>query len=49
MNKKFGKGVSYLRDISSYVQKNVKPEEIEKTLNTIENLKKYFKDYKFEY
>lgn len=44
MNEKFGKGITYLREISSYVQKNIKQEEVEKILKTVERLKKYFKN-----
>lgn len=47
MNEKFGKGIAYLRDISSYVQKNVTQKEIDEILDTIEKLKDYFQDYKF--
>lgn len=47
MNKKFGKGITYLRDISSYAQKNATQKDIDEILDTIKKLKDYFKDYKF--
>ena len=42
MNEKFGKGITYLRDISEYAQKNVNEEVIKEVLNVIEKVREYF-------
>ena len=39
---KFGKGVSYARDICKYAQENVTEEKIQEILETIEKIKTYF-------
>lgn len=42
MIEKFGKGVSYARDICKYAQENVTEEKIQEILETIEKIKTYF-------
>ena len=42
MNEKFGKGITYLRDISEYAQKNANEEVIKEVLNVIEKVREYF-------
>lgn len=44
MKEKFGKGIKYLRDINEYIEKNVTEEDKKKVLDTIEKLKRYFKE-----
>lgn len=48
MNEKFGKGITYLRDICSYAQENVKQKDIDEILDTIRKLKNYFENYKLD-
>lgn len=48
MTEKFGKGISYFRDISAYAQKNVNDKEIEEVLEVIEKVKQYFKKQNIE-
>ena len=45
MTEKFGKGITYLREISEYAKKNSNEEEIQKVLDTIEKIKTYFKEH----
>ena len=42
MIEKFGKGVSYLRDICEYAKQSVTDEEIQKILETINKIKAFF-------
>lgn len=48
MNEKFGKGVGYLKEISSYAQENITPEGIDEIIKTVQKAKEYFRNYKFE-
>ena len=43
MVEKFGKGISYLRDICKYAQENVTKEQLDEVLETIELVKKAYK------
>lgn len=45
MTEKFGKGITYLRDISEYAQKNVNKTDIQEVLNVIEKTKNYFEKH----
>ena len=45
MTEKFGKGITYLREISEYAKKNSNEEQIQKVLDTIEKIKTYFKEH----
>lgn len=45
MLEKFGKGVSYLRDISAYAQENSNKEGISNILNSIEKIRKYYNEH----
>ena len=45
MIEKFGKGVSYLRDISSYAQDNIIEDKIKEVLAVIKKVKEYFDNY----
>ena len=42
MNEKFGKGISYLREISEYCIKNCTSEDVSKVLDVISSVKNYF-------
>ena len=42
MTEKFGKGITHLREISEYAQKNSNEENINKILNVIEKIRQYF-------
>ena len=42
MNEKFGSGISYLRDISSYARQNATEENIAKVLEAVRKIKAYF-------
>ena len=44
MTEKFGKGITYLREISDYSQKNSNESNIKEVLNIIEKIKKYFNE-----
>lgn len=44
MSEKFGKGISYLRDISSYAKENATKEDVEKVLKVVEEVRKIFKE-----
>ncbi|MCI8290772.1 MAG: HIT family hydrolase [Clostridia bacterium] len=48
MSEKFGKGITYLRDISSYAQENTTKEERDEIIDVVQKAKEYFKNYKFE-
>lgn len=48
MTEKFGKGITYLRAISEYAQKNVNEEQIKEVLNVVEKIRKYFKEQFFK-
>lgn len=45
MTEKFGKGVSYLRDISAYSQENVNKDKIKEVLKVIREVKEYFDEH----
>lgn len=45
MTEKFGKGITYLREISEYAQKNSNEDNIKKCLNVVEKIKQYFKEH----
>lgn len=45
MSEKFGKGVTYLRDISEYAQKNVTEEKIKEVLDIIKKIREYFETH----
>lgn len=45
MTEKFGKGITYLRDISSYAQKNANKEDIKEILDCIEKIREYFEQH----
>ena len=45
MNEKFGKGITYLRAISEYAQKNINEDGTKEVLNVIEKTRKYFNKY----
>lgn len=42
MKEKFGKGISYLRDISSYAKENSNADNIEKVLKVVEEVRNIF-------
>lgn len=42
MNEKFGKGVSYLRDICEYAKQNATDDDISEILKTIEKIKRLY-------
>lgn len=42
MTEKFGKGITYLRDICEYSQKNATAKDKEEILKTIEKIRKYY-------
>ena len=44
IKEKFGKGIKYLRDINEYIKENVTEDDKKKVLDTIEKLKRYFKE-----
>lgn len=44
IKEKFGKGIKYLRDINEYIIQNVTEKDKEKVLDTINKLKRYFKE-----
>ena len=44
MKEKFGKGIKFLRDINEYVINNTTDKEKKEVLDTVEKLKKYFKE-----
>lgn len=44
MQEKFGKGITYLRDINEYATQNATEKDKEQVLQTVEILKKYFKN-----
>ena len=44
IKEKFGKGIKYLRDINEWIIQNVTEKDKEKVLNTINKLKRYFKE-----
>jgi len=43
MIKKFGKGITYIRDICSYARDNATIEDKKEILNTIEKIQEYIK------
>ena len=45
MTEKFGKGITYLRDISEYTQKNASEVDVKEVLNVVENIRKYFEKH----
>ena len=45
MTEKFGKGITYLREISEYAKNNVTKEKINKILNVIEKVRVYFQEH----
>lgn len=45
MTEKFGKGITYLKDISEYAQKNVNEENIKEVLKVVEEIRKYFEEH----
>ena len=45
MTRKFGKGITYLRDISAYVQEYATKEDRNKVLEVIEMVKEYFENH----
>lgn len=45
MTEKFGKGITYLREISEYAQKNSNEDNIKNVLNVVEKIKQYFKEH----
>ena len=45
MTEKFGKGITYLREISEYAQKNSNEDSIKNVLNVVEKIKQYFKEH----
>ncbi len=45
MTEKFGKGITYLREISEYAQKNSNEDNIKNVLNVVEKIKQYFKQH----
>ncbi len=45
MTEKFGKGTSYMREISEYAKKNCEEENIQKVLDTIKKIKEYFAEH----
>lgn len=44
MKEKFGKGIKYLRDINEYVVQNATEKDKQEALDTIEQLKVYFRN-----
>jgi hypothetical protein len=44
MIEKFGKGVSYLRDICEYAKQTVSSDDIQEILKTIEEIKDAYKE-----
>ena len=45
MKEKFGKGITYLREISEFAQNNVNENGINEILSVIEKIKKYFEEH----
>ena len=45
MTEKFGKGISYLREISEYAKKNCKEKNIQEVLDTTKKIKEYFTEH----
>ena len=45
MVEKFGKGISYLRDISQYAKENANEETIAQVLSIVDNVRKYFQEH----
>ena len=49
MNEKFGKGITYLRDINDYCCSNMTQENVDEVLEVVPKVKKYFKEHYKEY
>lgn len=47
MIEKYGKGITYLRDISKYVQENATEKDINETLMVADKVRNYFKNINF--
>ena len=45
MTEKFGKGISYLREISEYAKRNCSEENVQKVLDVIKKIKEYFAEH----
>lgn len=45
MTERFGKGITYLRDISKYAQRNASEEDIKEVLNVVGKIKQYFEEH----
>lgn len=45
MTEKFGKGITYLRDISSYAQQNSNEGNVKKVLDVVSKVRKYFEEH----
>lgn len=45
MTEKFGKGITYLRDISEYAKKNASEADVKEVLNVVENIRRYFEKH----
>ena len=44
MAERFGKGITYLRDISKYAKENASENDIKEVLNVIDRIREYFKE-----
>ncbi len=44
MAEKFGKGITYLRDISKFAKENASENDIKEVLNVIDRIREYFKE-----
>ena len=44
MTEKFGKGITYLREISKYAKENVSENDIKEVLKVIDRVKEYFRE-----
>ena len=45
MTENFGKGITYLRDISSYAQQNSNEKNVKEVLEIVSKVKKYFEEH----
>lgn len=45
MTEKFGKGITYLRDISEYAIKISNEQNVKEVLDVVAKVKKYFKEH----
>ena len=48
MTEKFGKGITYLRDISEYSKNNVTQDNIKEILDVVQKIRKYFEEHNID-